>query len=224
MPAPARTCPNCSSALVPAAIGAEHVDVCPSCWGVFFDRDEGRLFEKDEQRREVVAAARFAPGRCSRSGHPMSRAAGAQCARCAADAARCPACAERFGLLAIRGNLIDVCERCEGIWLDAGELQAFLDAEPVMVPRTEWARLPPPPQVPPRRRMGFFCAGCDERIGLHPAWTMEGELFCARCRPDKAQETRFPAAGGGLIRNAGSGEAVHNYDWSPAVAGDLKSS
>jgi len=77
------------------------IDVCPSCRGVWFDRGEvGRIAGSRELETLIV---RYAGGRSDLA-----------CPRCATAMARRP----------VSEVTLDVCPKCHGIWMDAGELDA----------------------------------------------------------------------------------------------------
>ena len=40
--------------------------------------------------------------------------------------ATCPKCSGRFAKYKVKGFVVERCEKCEGIWLNKGELQAIL--------------------------------------------------------------------------------------------------
>ena len=47
-------------------------------------------------------------------------------ARCAAQRLTCPKCSGKFAKYRFMGFNLDRCERCEGIWLNKGELAGIL--------------------------------------------------------------------------------------------------
>jgi Zn-finger nucleic acid-binding protein len=100
---PTRTCPKCTDRLNerPLQESGIKVDACPVCHGLWFDHWEleGHL---GTLCTEIVPSA---------------------------DAAvtdrRCPGCRIAMTTFTVPGSqvVIDLCEECKGIWLDAGELK-----------------------------------------------------------------------------------------------------
>lgn len=111
-------CPACRSDLVIVEVEGVDLDVCPKCQGTWFDADElGILFESaglpagTREVEGILAAAASEPS-------PARR--------------RCPRCRRRLLHTAAvpppRELFIDRCPRGDGLWFDAGELQAVLEA------------------------------------------------------------------------------------------------
>jgi len=108
-------CPACGLALAEMTVGGVKVDLCrEGCGGIWFDHLElQQVDDVEEAAGETLAAvspavdASVRPGgarACPRCGHPAMTQ-------------------HRYGP---RSNvLVDECNRCEGIWLDGGELAAI---------------------------------------------------------------------------------------------------
>lgn len=89
------------------------IDCCPLCRGFWFDGEElARLFPSPELFQRVFlheqSAAPPDPG----------------------GERTCPRCQTRLKLTQALGLEIDVCRRCRGIWLDAGELMQLVERYP----------------------------------------------------------------------------------------------
>jgi len=77
------------------------IDVCPSCRGVWFDRGEIGRISRD--RGLEILIVRYAGGR---------------------SALTCPRCAQPMSRRPVSEITLEVCLRCRGVWMDAGELEA----------------------------------------------------------------------------------------------------
>ena len=103
----ALTCPRCQAALTPSTLGSVTIDVCDACGGHWYDAGElERIRELDERPKEPGGVA---PRWVDSKHDAMS------CPRC-----RRPLDTERY---AYSSDLIlDRCPNCNGMWVDAGEL------------------------------------------------------------------------------------------------------
>lgn len=178
--------------LEPGRVGSEHVDVCPQCMGVWFDRGEAKLLKTAEELKQLIASARYATGRCAANGHPLPRLPSAVCGKCKAPGACCPSCGGRLAMIAVRGKIIDVCDRCEGVWLDGGELSALIGGSAVPLAKGEVANARQAPPPPSKRRLGFSCTHCETAISLYGSWLLDGNLYCENCRPQGASKSAAP--------------------------------
>lgn len=108
-----KKCPNCSKILVQKDYKGVKTDECPSCGGVWFDRDELRL-AKDRTDNDMRWLD-FDPFMFVNKEKFSSKKA-------------CPVCNE--GLHTVKYDkskvLIDVCDKCKGVWLDKKELDKIL--------------------------------------------------------------------------------------------------
>ena len=83
------------------------VDSCPECFGLWFDREELKLFVQTPTLARRLQDGHAAPTRVPRVGQR-----------------RCPNCSEAVLAESTLGEIfVDVCPRCRGIWLDAGEFE-----------------------------------------------------------------------------------------------------
>lgn len=109
-------CPACDHGLRPATAGGITVDVCERCGGLWFDRFELKeVDERNESAGESLLEARAKP-------------------HATVDVHRqrlCPRCdtspMHRHFFSVRRQVSVDQCPRCDGYWLDPGELKSIRD-------------------------------------------------------------------------------------------------
>jgi len=110
-------CPKCdpAAALESVVVHDVEVDRCSSCQGIWFDRSElGRLIELEEKELAPLlegkpdAGANQRHGPCPRDENELIRVAAARS----------------------RDVIVDFCWKCQGVWLDAGELERLRNAPP----------------------------------------------------------------------------------------------
>jgi len=110
-------CPSCKKIQLKAhadsGTGLE-IDVCPKCWGMWFDGDELSRFLKSDRlkKRFFLSEDVSSPQAIGFTISSKQRA----CPRC-----RQPMSEELYGDVSV-----DVCQKCRGIWLDDGELQRIV--------------------------------------------------------------------------------------------------
>ena len=104
-------CPKCRDELEERSggeYGFEVLDVCPSCHGAWFDR--GELDALDDSVLTNVEALTFNPANIGDARYA------------------CPRCGGDMDPVTPEGDphlVVDRCPRCEGFWLDPGELDAL---------------------------------------------------------------------------------------------------
>ena len=76
------------------------IDVCPMCMGIWFDSSELDKVLGSTKSFEEMAY--------------LSKSLG--------ENIQCPSCHEMMEYSTIQNTTIDFCRKCEGVWLDAGEL------------------------------------------------------------------------------------------------------
>ena len=79
--------------------GLFQLDVCPKCGGSWFDKGEIAKASGDREVERLIVA--FAGG-------PAGLA--------------CPVCEREMATRPVGDATLDVCTRCKGVWVDAGEL------------------------------------------------------------------------------------------------------
>lgn len=188
------------------------IDVCPRCQGMWLDSGELQHFPNRAALRPYLASAKQAPSRCRKQGHSIPRAMVA-CATCRGAPVACPSCGARLALVVTSTCTIDVCTACEGVWLDAGELEQLHNvaapsrpaAKPRSAPASEWevaeatdtggdpwkgaGSFRPLPvaavAAPPPvvSRSPFGCNHCGITVMAHQAYAYDGEIYCETCKP-----------------------------------------
>jgi len=108
-------CVKCTSILDRATFQGLEVDLCPKCGGLWLDRGEitraARLPEKELARLRNLLTGRSGPP-------PIPTES----------VAPCPACPGKLSEVLLGTVHVDYCDRCQGIFLDKGELEAAVDA------------------------------------------------------------------------------------------------
>ena len=110
-----RSCPICKTKLDQAIFSGVEVDYCPSCLGIFFEDNELKLAKdykdrnlrwldidlwKDETKFKITPGIRLCPS------------------------CRLPLYEVYYGDSRV---IVDVCNLCQGIWLDRGEFKRIVD-------------------------------------------------------------------------------------------------
>jgi Zn-finger nucleic acid-binding protein len=172
----ARLCPLCENEpLRPLRVSRVEVDTCARCHGLWFDRGELERFPDRPSVRTFLAVARQAPSRCRRWGH-LVPAEQTRCARCRSAPVSCPGCGSRLARVVTSACPVDVCPRCEGIWLDAG---GFERLDGVTNPQA-W------PAGAAAATSGPRCMACGVGLQGGEVFAYQGDLYCARCGPPGA--------------------------------------
>jgi Zn-finger nucleic acid-binding protein len=211
-----RQCPICErQPLGPTTVQGVEIETCARCGGLWFESGKLERFPDRPSARALLPLAEHAPGRCRRAGHPISLAL-VRCAVCGSAPAQCPSCNLRLAMVPTAACAIDICVRCKGVWLDAGEfesLRAMARAAPAAKqpsPRTSGAWEIPEPASPakdrwlgpgqvqapqrvseiPNVRAPFSCRQCGASLGVAHAWAYDGEIYCEQCHPPGAVSSR----------------------------------
>ena len=95
-----RKCPRCNIDMQLLNVREIELDVCPKCMGIWFDSSELDKILGAEKSFEEMAY--------------LSKPLG--------ENIDCPSCNEKMEYSTVQGTTIDFCRKCEGVWLDAGEL------------------------------------------------------------------------------------------------------
>ncbi|HEY3448636.1 MAG TPA: zf-TFIIB domain-containing protein [Myxococcales bacterium] len=111
---PALTCPGCKAEMTESTSGGLSVDVCPSCSGLWLDRDE---FEK-------------LGGELPKGGV------------CYGGDRRCPRCDAPMEIRPSKVAELDLCPHCKGMYLDKAELNLLVRV--AQVAAEDLARVEPP--------------------------------------------------------------------------------
>ena len=95
-----RKCPRCNIFMQLLNVRGIEIDVCPRCMGIWFDSSElDKVLGSSKSFEEMAYLAK-----------PLG------------EKINCPNCQQKMHYSTIEDTTIDFCTRCEGVWLDAGEL------------------------------------------------------------------------------------------------------
>lgn len=110
-------CPACRKIYLNPKTDPEtglEIDVCPGCWGMWFDPNElGKFFESPTLKEKFFLPEEAMP--LDAVGYTIS-----------SRARLCPRCKQAMSEKEFGGVQIDICLDCQGIWLDEGELQRIV--------------------------------------------------------------------------------------------------
>jgi uncharacterized protein len=113
-----RRCPACGAALARYRAYSVEIEGCPACLGVWFDRDELRRL-KDRIDEGTWGNLRWLDDEVDSLGRADAQPSGRACPKC-----------ESARLLSLQlgpiDTRIDWCPRCQGTWLDQGELDRIV--------------------------------------------------------------------------------------------------
>ena len=99
-------CPKCQTEMTVKTYKGVEIDRCPSCKGIFLDKGEMEKIE-DQQMGAIIDICAY-----SQKKEEMN-----------AVAATCHRCGQK--MMSLKGaaeTVFDWCDKCEGIFLDKGEL------------------------------------------------------------------------------------------------------
>ena len=110
-------CPACKKVHLKAhqdpATGLE-IDVCSKCWGLWFDANElSEFFKSGHLKRRFFLEEDAQPSQFV--GFTISTRA-----------RKCPRCHKPMTEKLFADVSIDICQECQGLWLDDGELQRIV--------------------------------------------------------------------------------------------------
>lgn len=127
------TCPRCSVDMKKIHVRNVELDLCESCEGLWFDRDEiGQVAAMGE---EEAAASPLAPSLETDKERLESPGKGdLKCPRCGSEM-------YRYIYMVSSGVVVDGCEKGCGVWLDDGEIRKIIEysieSERALDPETE---------------------------------------------------------------------------------------
>jgi Zn-finger nucleic acid-binding protein len=109
-------CPNCGASLKPVSVKSIRLERCPDCHGTWYEKDQLRLL-KDRAHHKDYRWIDFDLWRDRdkfRAGEQRNRS--------------CPEDAETLQTVRYGDSdlLVDICTKCEGIFLEEGEYRAIL--------------------------------------------------------------------------------------------------
>src|SRR4029077_21293919 len=108
-------CVKCNSVLDKALFQGLEVDLCPKCGGLWLDRGE------------ITRAAKLPETELARLRTLLTGASGPPPVP-TENMAPCPACPGSLSEVMLGAVHVDYCEKCHGLFLDRGELQAAIEA------------------------------------------------------------------------------------------------
>ena len=108
-------CVKCNSILDRATFEGLEVDLCPKCGGLWLDRGE-------IARAAKLPAQELAHLRSLLTGQPGPPPIPTE------SVAPCPVCPGSLAEVMLGNVHVDYCDKCQGIFLDRGELEAAVDA------------------------------------------------------------------------------------------------
>ena len=108
-------CVKCNSILDKATFQGLEVDLCPKCGGLWLDRGE------------IARAAKLPEAELARLRGLLTGKAGPPPVPTEA-VAPCPACPGSLSEVMLGAVRVDYCTRCQGIFLDKGELEGAVEA------------------------------------------------------------------------------------------------
>ena len=124
-------CPVClvpmEKAQVKGRAGVLTLDHCTRCGGIWFERGEVQqlaLRQPNALWAEIAPRSDTPRPLCHGCQTPLDRDAD-RCGVCnRANTLACPACDETMKRHPINGLVLDLCQRCQGVWFDHKELSA----------------------------------------------------------------------------------------------------
>ena len=103
-------CPKCKEVLVDGILGDVVYQKCNNCGGFWFDKGELKQIKKEKDWFKIDTVVENATSKITKG------------------KLKCPHCRETLHTIEYShetGIKINVCSKCEGLWLDSGELQAI---------------------------------------------------------------------------------------------------
>lgn len=126
-----RTCPVCKVPLREITVkGRIHLDMCLTCRGLWFDRNELSQVQTAGRLPDTLLTTPARPRDqiiCEQCGAPNDRAQNTCTACGAALRLLCPVCRVQMEEVQVGNVFIDRCQRCQGVWLDGGELRQLFE-------------------------------------------------------------------------------------------------
>jgi len=126
-----RHCPVCHVPLNSVTIRQTQIDVCLTCHGIWFDKDElSQVHQHGGLPDKLLAAA--VSGKRDRiqceSCDTLNNRAARQCSHCGKPLSfPCPACQHQLEEAPVGSVMVDRCMQCQGVWFDGGELAILFD-------------------------------------------------------------------------------------------------
>lgn len=106
-------CPACKEAMITLELEDVEIDHCPDCGGIWLDAGELELLLGDDGQAEKLLKSFDIAEKCSEKPR------------------KCPICRKKMQKITVGKSqqplLIDKCQRGDGLWFDAGELNDIIE-------------------------------------------------------------------------------------------------
>ncbi|MFP2907866.1 zf-TFIIB domain-containing protein [Pyxidicoccus sp. 3LFB2] len=123
-----RNCPICPQKPLRATqASGVPVSTCDHCKGHWLEHEELERLTPAWKSHAPWETLHDAPRRCPHAQHhvPASRES---CGLCGRKAVRCPTCGDHLSQVRMQACTVEVCGQCQGLWLDARELELLRHA------------------------------------------------------------------------------------------------
>jgi Zn-finger nucleic acid-binding protein len=213
-------CPRCQAELRPLRERVGGGEECRACGMVLLDGGLLTNVVGAAALQRVVSAAARGRRRCRGCGEPLAYTP--NCPTCGEPPLGCPACGRELLTVKLHGVDVDVCDACEGVLLDPGELSALREAAP-----DAGAPAPPRRSAEPSApaRPALACAACKKPLRPEHAFGFgEGAAWCGSCAPAGAHQVEGELsrkASTVLRRNAPHPVRHAGGEWAFDVLGDV---
>ncbi len=179
---------------------------CENCGAVWMEGEPVAKVMGGAFSASLLRGAKNKPGVCKGCEEPLQFVP--SCPRCGLAAPKCPSCgASPLPVVEVMGVKVEVCSGCNGLALDAGELQLLREA--AAENRDESLDLRPQvsPEAPPQ------CTACKRKLKPEHAFVWDERFYCGSCAPQgaapysgdltKARPSQMPDIGRGRYGLAG---------------------
>lgn len=167
-------CPRCDAELRPLRERVGGGEECRACGMAWLDGGLLTNVVGSAALGRLVAAAAKGKRRCRGCGEALAFTP--NCPSCGGLPLGCPACGRELLTVTLHGVEVDVCDACEGVLLDPGELSAL---------RTQVRDAPAVlPGTPPVTTRALACAACKKPLRPEHAFGFgDGACWCGSCAP-----------------------------------------
>ncbi|QRK14126.1 zf-TFIIB domain-containing protein [Archangium violaceum] len=158
---------------------------CGSCQAVWLERSSLARLAGGATGEELVRRARGRAGQCKHCQAELVELA-SSCPACGEEAPHCPECGiGPLSVTPVLGVPVDVCTRCGGVGLDAGELEQLQR----VVARARDAGPQAHDEEPDGLKQDLEmkpCAGCRRVLKPAHAFAWQDKTWCGSCAPSEA--------------------------------------
>jgi Zn-finger nucleic acid-binding protein len=219
------SCPFCAKPLHSTETGGLPHELCGDCGAVWFESSTLSKVLGEAATDALVEQARGRPGQCKGCQGMLEYVP--SCPACGTSAPRCPQCGTAplavtlVTVARVAEVPVDVCTRCHGVALDAGELEVLQQAtETERGARREESS----DALVPQPHTASACAGCGRELKPEHAFGWEDRVWCGSCAPSGASpvELRLTPRDSNVVDPDLSGVLHHGRTGAGlAVAGDV---